>query len=1062
MAQPQLSLVDIIVSKDANIRNLSLAEYCTPLTTVELLDQCRELEAFRRSATNLYERVRSCFFLYAIHRFHLIDIQESGDIPYKGYKCLQDRKFEQAIDHFLHIHSNHQPSRSISSSLAKAYYHLGFQTLANQVRLSVKNHPGNLWMFQVKLPQDHPQPIRSEFIQQDQNKWLQESTPVRMDLSHCGWSDIFFLGMDYPEGARVLNASIDLVVRGRDEMPVPPIDTWLQVIQEPVLRLTSIDLKCEVTLTHISEVFDFAKDYLGLLRAGIISSGIVPLGLECSSAPLSAIFDQTIGPGQGLHLVTRVNDIPKGSRLAVSTNLLSSIIALGMRATGQTQDLTGILTEEERRLVAARAILGEWLGGSGGGWQDSGGVWPGIKLIQGVRAGESDPEHGTSRGRLLPLHRQLSDMEAPPSLVTALQDHLILVHGGMAQNVGPVLEMVTEKYLLREAAEWKARLDALRILDDILLAFKENDIPRLAKLTTRNFFEPLQTIIPWSSNLYTETLISRVQEEFNDDFLGFWMLGGCSGGGMGFIFKPQAKQKALVKLQEIMQQTKCEMEHALPFAMDPCVYDFSINRYGTVSRWYRGAKPLAVGETTTSNGFDHTTIEPQQTLKDLLSDIGFDHERHETVKELYRKKTIGLHQNRLPVDTDISNVSEDNVVMTEDVINSSELHDRGIDELKNGTVGVITLAAGTGSRWTQGAGCVKAIHPFCKLGGRHRTFLEIHLAKSRRISELAGTTIPHTITTSYMTDAAVKSYLDRVNNHDYQGPLYISRGTSIGVRLIPSLVDLDFIHQQQAMLDVQAQKVKESTHRAVKCWAETCGPATDYSDNVPSQCLHPVGHFWEFPNLMLNGTLQRLLTERPQLQYLLLHNIDTVGADVDPALLGKFTESNCAMCFEVIPRQIQDVGGGLACVNGKTRLVEGLALPNEEDEFKFSYYNSMTTWIHLDRTLNQVFGLTRDDLIDSCKVTRAIHNVSNRLPMYAAIKEVKKRWGNGQEDIVPTTQFEQLWSDLTSVIDCDFFVVPRTRGGQLKDVAQLDGWLRDGSAKHLESICLWPSTEIET
>ncbi len=52
-------------------------------------------------------------------------------------------------------------------------------------------------------------------------------------------------------------------------------------------------------------------------------------------------------------------------------------------------------------MVVARAILGEWLGGSGGGWQDSGGVFPGVKIIQGVLAGEGDPEAGISRGRLL-------------------------------------------------------------------------------------------------------------------------------------------------------------------------------------------------------------------------------------------------------------------------------------------------------------------------------------------------------------------------------------------------------------------------------------------------------------------------------------------------------------------------------------------------------------------------------------------------------------------------------------------------------------------------------------
>ena len=37
-----------------------------------------------------------------------------------------------------------------------------------------------------------------------------------MDLTHSAWSDIFFLGMDYPEGARVLNVSVDLGVHGRD------------------------------------------------------------------------------------------------------------------------------------------------------------------------------------------------------------------------------------------------------------------------------------------------------------------------------------------------------------------------------------------------------------------------------------------------------------------------------------------------------------------------------------------------------------------------------------------------------------------------------------------------------------------------------------------------------------------------------------------------------------------------------------------------------------------------------------------------------------------------------
>jgi hypothetical protein len=93
-----------------------------------------------------------------------------------------------------------------------------FSLVADQVRLSVKNHDGNAWLFQVLEPKSHPKKFHSDVIE---GKMLCERTPVRMDLSHCGWSDIFFLGMDFPEGARVLNASVDLAVRGRHEFPVP-------------------------------------------------------------------------------------------------------------------------------------------------------------------------------------------------------------------------------------------------------------------------------------------------------------------------------------------------------------------------------------------------------------------------------------------------------------------------------------------------------------------------------------------------------------------------------------------------------------------------------------------------------------------------------------------------------------------------------------------------------------------------------------------------------------------------------------------------------------------------
>src|SRR5262249_22506983 len=157
-----------------------------------------------------------------------------------GYSYLLKRRFDEAIDAFLAAQKSHGPGAPISSALAAAYRALGFQTLADQVRRSVRSVRGNQWMFRAAHPADAPLRVRPELLARQNSGQpfpiLREATPVRMDLSHSGWSDIFFLGMDFPEGARVINVSIDLSVRGSGS-PRPPVEAWFRVIDQPVLRL---------------------------------------------------------------------------------------------------------------------------------------------------------------------------------------------------------------------------------------------------------------------------------------------------------------------------------------------------------------------------------------------------------------------------------------------------------------------------------------------------------------------------------------------------------------------------------------------------------------------------------------------------------------------------------------------------------------------------------------------------------------------------------------------------------------------------------------------------------
>lgn len=1106
------ALIRIITATDPHFRDQSLDAFCRGASSQELLDECESLERFRSESKNLYERVRALFFLYAIHRYHLPTkpgMAARALIPYEGYTNLLNRRFEEAIEIFRKTQREQGANDGISSALAESYHRLGFQILADQVRKSVRSVRGNQWMFRTGHTADQPLRIRPDLFKLQPGRLLfpilREATPVRMDLTHSGWSDIFFLGMDFPEAARVINISVDLSVRDSDgtsarHLPRPPVEAYFRIIDKPVLRLVSVDLSTSAEITTLAEIFDFAKDYLGLLKAAIISSGIVPPGMEGAEQPLSDLLGRLGRPGHGIELVSRVNGIPKGSRLAVSTNLLASLISVCMRATGQTHALMGELREDERRQVAARAILGEWLAGSGGGWQDSGGVWPGIKLIQGVVASETDPEFGISRGRLLPEHIILTDMAEVTR--QRLQDSLVLVHGGMAQDVGPVLEMVTEKYLLRSEAEWRGRRQAMELLNDILKRLKSGDIKGIGSATQRNFDGPIQTIIPWASNLYTETLIQRVQSEFGEQFWGFWMLGGMSGGGMGFIFDPARKSEAQSRLQEIMSETKRALESAVPFAMEPVVYDFSVNERGSCASMVTGPDalmpagyyPIVVPEllrleprnlsATRRAELDRfseaTRTEPEmsgmvqtlfdhllprgeegedgaETIDDLLERLGFDRVEHEQVRSDLKNGRIGLAQNRLPVNSQIVDAEQNDVFDATGEL-PQRYHDDGMRALAAGELAVVSMAGGAGSRWTQGAGVVKALNPFCNLSGKHRTFIEAHLAKSRHTSHLTGTYLPHVITTSYMTHEPIEGFLKAEGNYGYEGPLILSHGRAVGLRLIPTARDLRFTWEElpQRILDDQAQKVQDSMRAALISWAESSGEATDYTDNLPRQCLHPVGHWYEIPNLLRNGVLANLLNDRPGLKYLMVHNIDTLGANVDPALLGWHINSDAALTTEVITRRIDDRGGGLARVNGNLRLIEGLALPREEVEFDLSYYNTSTTWIDIDRLL-AVFGLGRSDLGDEIKMAESVRSVAARMPTYITLKDVKKRWGKGQEDIYPVIQFEKLWGDMTALpeLSCRYVAVPRMRGQQLKDSAQLDGWLRDLSAAYLESLCDW-------
>jgi UDP-N-acetylglucosamine pyrophosphorylase len=664
--------------------------------------------------------------------------------------------------------------------------------------------------------------------------------------------------------------------------------------------------------------------------------------------------------------------------------------------------------------------------------------------------------------------------------------------------------MVTEKYLLRSRSEWQGRQETNSIYEAMLKILKDGDIKGLATLTSRNFNGPIKAIIPWATNHFTETIIAKAKKMFGEDYWGFLMLGGMSGGGMGMFVNPDIFPDAKDKILQILKETKDSMDDFLPFAMNPVVYNFSINRQGSVAKllvknkallpegYYSLHIPLlvkgnpdalseirkkeidiATSLSTKNDGafhmlrsivckfFNFTTdggvnenTHTEETEK-IKKENGFDYIQHEQIRQDLIKGRIGLSRNRLAAETIIEDVSNTDIKALNDIHN---LDNCGSDAISSGKVSIMCLAAGVGSRWTKGAGVIKALNPFVEIKGSHRSFLEIHLAKTKKTASTYKTNIPFIVATSYLTHKPIEVKLNGNSNYGYHGNVYLSSGRSIGQRFIPMERDLRFLWEEMAqeVLDENKQKVRDSVRKALIDWAKSKGEACDYTENIAQQRLSPLGHWYEIPNMLRNGTLAKLLKENPRIENIMLHNIDTLGTDISPDALSYHINSGNALTFEVIPRHIDDRGGGLARINGKIRLLEGLAQPHDDDELSLSYYNTLTTWINIDKLLS-LFGLQRTDLdtMDEKDITEAVRRIARRMPSYVTIKEVKYRWGHGQEDIYPVAQIEKLWGDMSALPDlqCGYLVVPRLRGQQLKDPEQLDGWVNDGSKEYIASLC---------
>jgi UTP--glucose-1-phosphate uridylyltransferase len=254
----------------------------------------------------------------------------------------------------------------------------------------------------------------------------------------------------------------------------------------------------------------------------------------------------------------------------------------------------------------------------------------------------------------------------------------------------------------------------------------------------------------------------------------------------------------------------------------------------------------------------------------------------------------------------------------------------GNGAIRAGKVGALVLNGGMATRF---GGVVKGVVE--ALPGR--SFLAIKL---EQVAALPGR-VPAFLMTSFATRAATERHLEAIRPAD---PVHLF-DQSVSLRLAP---DGD-------LLDVPGD---------------------------PNAVLHAPGHGDTLAAFRESGMLDRF--RRAGGEWLLVSNVDNVGARIDPVVVGRGIASG---------RRAGDTGGMPALLDGRPQIVEAFRMPPAFDDSPIRWFNTNTFLLHA-----------------------SLFDGDAPLTWFAVHKKV-----NG----LPAIQFERLLGEITATVEPLFLGVPR-------------------------------------
>jgi galactokinase/mevalonate kinase-like predicted kinase len=336
--------------------------------------------------------------------------------------------------------------------------------------------------------------------------------PARLELGG-GWTDTPPYTLEH--GGEVINTAVDL--NGQ-----PPIHCYCRVIDEPVIRLSSIDGGTHLEITSLAELLDYQRpgDRFALAKAALAISGFSPQ--FASWPPGAGLAEMLTSFGGGIELTTLVG-IPKGSGLGTSSILGAVIMAVIRRMLGRP-DNQRELFHDVLRLEQALT--------TGGGWQDQiGGGVGGTKLTSTTRGMFPDPR----------IHY------VPSDVLDAKQNGgaTLLYYTGLTRLAKGILRQIVGSYLKRDRAIMAALAEEHQVARSIADAMARKDAAAFGHYIDVAW-ELQKRLCGTVTNETIENLLAKVRPHVH----GMRISGAGSGGFLMMVAKSPAHAAALRNMLE--------------------------------------------------------------------------------------------------------------------------------------------------------------------------------------------------------------------------------------------------------------------------------------------------------------------------------------------------------------------------------------------------------------------------------------------------------------------------------------------------------------------------------